>query len=167
MIAIPSLHHSDDDRGENDFAFFGDALPWRMAPRCWLLAATVSLACVTRASRRAPRNNSARVFVNVREPCLGRVCRARGLQWFDSRVEEQSRVKRRMTPAIMTLSCLDRARLAHNNQQSKRLVARLFSRRIFHLGQAQPCYIMLPTHGSAHPPFIYPLPFCLCPENEI
>ncbi|KAF3838050.1 hypothetical protein F7725_009818 [Dissostichus mawsoni] len=47
---------SDDDRGENDFAFFGDALPWRIAPRCWLLAATVSLACVTRASRRVPHS---------------------------------------------------------------------------------------------------------------
>lgn len=45
------------DGGENDFGFCSDALLWRITLRCRLLAGPVSLACVTRASRRVSHNN--------------------------------------------------------------------------------------------------------------
>lgn len=53
------------DGGENDFGFCSDAPLWRITQCCWLLAGPLSLACVTRASRRVSHNNFACVLVNV------------------------------------------------------------------------------------------------------
>lgn len=58
------------DGGENDFSFCSDALLPRITRRCRLLAAAVSLACVTCAQRRVSDNN----FVCVCVYKCPRVC---------------------------------------------------------------------------------------------
>lgn len=64
------------DGGENDFSFCSDALLPRITRRCRLLAAAVSLACVTCAQRRVSDNN----FVCVSVYKCPRVCvRAHGV----------------------------------------------------------------------------------------